>query len=131
MAEPVEKARRQATIEDRIEDEFQRAVGGIPAIERMREEYHHKYADMPSLHNVIDRIADDMRRRLLEAKTRWCNRCGLGMMLLRRRRECRRCPGARILMQAVGGRPAQARQNVQEARVEASLHPQPDTTVVT
>jgi hypothetical protein len=67
MAEPVEKARRQATIEDRIEDEFQRAVGGIPAIERMREEYHHKYADMPSLHNVIDRIADDMRRRLLEA----------------------------------------------------------------
>ena len=67
MAEPVEKARRQATIEDRIEDEFQRAVGGIPAIERMREEYHHKYADMPSLHNIIDRIADDMRRRLLEA----------------------------------------------------------------
>ena len=41
MAEPVEKARRQSTIEDRIEDEFQRAVGGIPAIERMREEYHH------------------------------------------------------------------------------------------
>ncbi len=67
MAEPVEKARRQATIEDCIEDEFQRAVGGIPAIERMREEYHHKYADTPSLHNVIDRIADDMRRRLLEA----------------------------------------------------------------
>jgi len=67
MAEPVEKARRQATIEDRIEDEFQRVVGGIPAIERMREEYHHKYADTPSLHNVIDRIADDMRRRLLEA----------------------------------------------------------------
>ena len=67
MAEPVEKARRQATIEDRIEDEFQRAVGGIPAIERMREEYHHKYADTPSLHNVIDRIADDVRRRLLEA----------------------------------------------------------------
>ncbi len=67
MAELVEKARRQATIEDRIEDEFQRAVGGIPAIERMREEYHHKYADTPSLHNVIDRIADDMRRRLLEA----------------------------------------------------------------
>ncbi len=67
MAEPVEKARRQATIEDRIEDEFQRAVGGIPAIERMREEYHHKYANTPSLYNVIDRIADDMRRRLLEA----------------------------------------------------------------
>src|SRR4029450_88781 len=51
---------------DRIEDEFQRAVGGIPAIERMREEYHHKYADTPSLHSVIDRIADDMRQRLLE-----------------------------------------------------------------
>ena len=67
MAELVEKARRQATIEDRIEDEFQRAVGGILAIERMREEYHHKYADTPSLHNVLDRIADDMRRRLLEA----------------------------------------------------------------
>ena len=67
MAESVEKARRQATIEDRIEDEFQRAVGGIPAIERMREECHHKYADTPSLHSVIDRIADDMRRRLLEA----------------------------------------------------------------
>jgi hypothetical protein len=66
MAEPVEKARRQATIEDRIEDEFQRAVGGIPAIERMREGYHHKYADTPSLHSVIDRIADDTRRRLLE-----------------------------------------------------------------
>jgi hypothetical protein len=67
MAEPLEKARRQATIEDRIEDEFQRAVGGIPAIERMREEYHGKYADTPSLHSVIDRIADDMRRRLLES----------------------------------------------------------------
>ena len=66
MAEPAEKARRQPTIEDRIEDEFQRAVGGIPAIERMREEYHHKYADTPSLHSVIDRIADDMRRCLLE-----------------------------------------------------------------
>ena len=67
MAESVEKARRQATIEDRIEDEFQRAVGGIPAIERMREEYHRKYADTPSLHSIIDRIADDMRRRLLQA----------------------------------------------------------------
>jgi hypothetical protein len=66
MAEPVEKARRQPTIEDRIADEFQRAVGGIPAIERMREEYHRKYADTPSLHSVIDRIADDMRQRLLE-----------------------------------------------------------------
>jgi hypothetical protein len=66
MAEPVEKARRQPTIEDRIEDEFQRAVGGIPAIERMREEYHRKYADTPSLHSVIDRIADDMWQRLLE-----------------------------------------------------------------
>ena len=66
MAEPVEKARRQPTVEDRIEDEFQRAVGGIPAIERMRAEYHHKYADIPSLHSVIDRIADDIRRRLLE-----------------------------------------------------------------
>jgi hypothetical protein len=66
MAEPAEKARRQPTIEDRIEDEFQRAVGGSPAIERMREEYHHKYADTPSLHSVIERIADDVRRRLLE-----------------------------------------------------------------
>jgi hypothetical protein len=65
MAEPVEKARRQATIEERIEAELQRAVGGIPAIERMREEYHHKYADITSLHSVIDRIADDMRQRLL------------------------------------------------------------------
>ena len=67
MAESAEKARRQATIEERIEDEFQRAVGGIPAVERMREEYHRKYADTPSLHGVIDRIADDVRRRLLEA----------------------------------------------------------------
>ena len=66
MAESVEKARRQSTIEERIEEEFQRAVGGIPAIERMREEYHRKYADTPSLHSVIDRIADDMRQRLLE-----------------------------------------------------------------
>jgi hypothetical protein len=58
--------RRQPTIEECIEEEFQRAVGGIPAIERMREEYHRKYADTPSLHSVIDRIADDMRQRLLE-----------------------------------------------------------------
>jgi hypothetical protein len=65
MAEPVEKARRQPTVEDRIEDEFQRAEGGIPAIERMREEYHRKYTDTPSLHSVIKRVADDMRRRLL------------------------------------------------------------------
>ena len=66
MAESMEKAPRQSTIEERIEEEFQRAVGGIPAIERMREEYHRKYADTPSLHSVIDRIADDMRQRLLE-----------------------------------------------------------------
>ena len=39
MAESAEKARRQPTIEDRIEDEFQRAVGGIPAIERMRHAF--------------------------------------------------------------------------------------------
>jgi hypothetical protein len=31
MAEPVEKARRQATIEERIAEEFQRAVGEIPS----------------------------------------------------------------------------------------------------
>jgi hypothetical protein len=66
MAESVEKARRQPTIEERIEEEFQRAVGGIPAIERMREEYHRKYADTPSLHSIIDRIADDTRQRLLD-----------------------------------------------------------------
>lgn len=66
MAEQAGKARRQSTIEERIEEEFQRAVGGIPAIERMREEYHRKYADTPSLHSVIDRIADDVRQRLLE-----------------------------------------------------------------
>jgi len=66
MAEYVEKARRQPTIEDRIEEEFQRSGGGIPTIERMREEYHHKYADNPSIHSFIDRIADAMRQRLLE-----------------------------------------------------------------
>jgi hypothetical protein len=66
MAEQLYKARRQSTIEERIEEEFRRAVGGIPTIERMRQEYHHKYAENPSLHGVIDRIADDMRRRLLE-----------------------------------------------------------------
>lgn len=66
MAEQAEKVRQQPTIEDRIEDEFQRAVGGIPTIERMREEYHRKYADNPSLRNFIDRIADKMRQRLLE-----------------------------------------------------------------
>ena len=44
MAEQAEKARRQPTIEERIEEEFQRAVGGIPAIERMREEYHRSSA---------------------------------------------------------------------------------------
>ncbi len=61
-----EKAARQSTIEDRIEEEFRRAVGGIPTIERMRKEYHAKYADNPSLHPVIDRIADAMRERLLQ-----------------------------------------------------------------
>jgi len=68
MAEQAEKARRQPTIEERIEEEFQRALGGIPAVERMREEYHKKYADIPSLHSVIDRVADDVRRRLLEER---------------------------------------------------------------
>jgi hypothetical protein len=66
MAGSGEKARRQPTIEERSEEEFQRAVGGIPAIERTREEYHRKYADTPSLHSVIDRITGDMRQRLLE-----------------------------------------------------------------
>jgi len=66
LAEQAEQARRQPTIEDRIEDEFQRAVGGSPTIKRMRGEYHRKYADNPSLRNFIDRIADKMRQRLLE-----------------------------------------------------------------
>jgi hypothetical protein len=65
MAEQEGKARRQSTIEERIEQEFQRAVGGIPTIERMREEYRKKYADNPSLQSFIERIADEMRRRLL------------------------------------------------------------------
>jgi hypothetical protein len=66
MAESTDKARRQPTIEERIEEEFQRAVGGIPVIEHMREEYHRAYADTPSLHGVSDRSADDARQRLLE-----------------------------------------------------------------
>jgi hypothetical protein len=61
-----DKARRQDTIEDRIEEEFRRASGGIPAIERMRQEYHAKYADNPSLQSFIDCVADAMRRHLLE-----------------------------------------------------------------
>jgi hypothetical protein len=61
-----DKARRQDTIEDRIEEEFRRASGGIPTIERMRQEYHAKYANNPSLQSFIDRVADAMRRQLLE-----------------------------------------------------------------
>ncbi len=61
-----DRPRRQDTIEDRIEEEFRRAVGGIPAIERMRQEYHTKYAHNPSLQSFIDRVADAMHRRLLE-----------------------------------------------------------------
>lgn len=61
-----DKMRGEHTIEDRIEEEFRRAVGGVPAIERMRQEFHVKYADNPSLQDFIDRVADAMRRRLLE-----------------------------------------------------------------
>ena len=61
-----DKGRRQDTIEDRIEEEFRRAAGGIPTIERMRQEYHAKYADNPSLRSVVDRIAEAMRRQLLQ-----------------------------------------------------------------
>jgi hypothetical protein len=61
-----DKARRQDTVEDRIEEEFRRAVGGVPTIERMRQEYHAKYANNPSLQSFIDRVADAMRGRLLE-----------------------------------------------------------------
>jgi hypothetical protein len=32
----------------------------------MRQEYHAKYAHNPSLQSFIDRVADTMRRRLLE-----------------------------------------------------------------
>ena len=53
-------------IEDRIEQEFQCAIGGIPTIERMRQDFHERYADYPSLHSFIDRVANDTRRRLLE-----------------------------------------------------------------
>lgn len=60
-----EKARRQATIEERIDQEFRRAIGGIPTIEQMRKDFHERYADNPSLHSYIDRIADHMRQRLL------------------------------------------------------------------
>ena len=65
MAEQ-EKGRRQPTIEDRIKQEFRQAAGGIPAIERMRQEFHTKYTGNPSLQNFIDRVADAMRKRLLE-----------------------------------------------------------------
>jgi hypothetical protein len=65
MAEQ-EKGRRQDTIEDRIEDEFRRASGGIPTIERMRQEFHAKYANTPSVQSFIDRVADATRSRLLE-----------------------------------------------------------------
>jgi hypothetical protein len=61
-----DEARRQDTVEDRIEEEFRRAVGGIPTIERMRQEYPAKYADNPSLQRFIDRIADAMSERLPE-----------------------------------------------------------------
>jgi hypothetical protein len=61
-----DKARRQDTIEDRIEEEFRCASGGIPTIERMRQEYHAKYANNPSLQSFIDRVADAMCERLLE-----------------------------------------------------------------
>jgi hypothetical protein len=37
----------------------------------------------------------------------------------------RSCPGARILMQTVGSRSAQARQDLQEGRAEALLHLHP------
>jgi len=47
------------------------------------------------------------------------------MVPLRRRRERRRCPGVRILMQTVDSRPAQARQDVQEGGAEALLHLHP------
>jgi hypothetical protein len=64
MAEQ-EKGRRQDTIEDRIEEEFRRASGGIPTVERMRQEFHANYANNPSLQSFIDRVADATRRRLL------------------------------------------------------------------
>ena len=61
-----DRPRRQDTIEDRIEEEFRRASGGITTIERMRQEYHAQYAANPSLRSFIDRVVDAMRRRLLE-----------------------------------------------------------------
>lgn len=64
VEEQREKARRQTTVEDRIEQEFRRAIGGIPAIERMRTEFRSKYADNPSLQDYIDRLADRLRREL-------------------------------------------------------------------
>jgi hypothetical protein len=68
VAENVDKGRRQATIEDRIEQEFRRAIGGIPTIEQMRKDFHARYADNPSLHSLIDHIADHMRQRLLRGE---------------------------------------------------------------
>jgi hypothetical protein len=47
------------------------------------------------------------------------------MVPLRRRRERRRWPGVRILMQTVGSRPAQASQDVQEGGAETLLHLHP------
>lgn len=64
VEEQREKARRQTSVEDRIEQEFRRAIGGIPAIERMRTEFRSKYADNPSLQDYIDRLADRLRREL-------------------------------------------------------------------
>jgi hypothetical protein len=66
-----------------------------------------------------------MRRRLLEGVETQCSRRGLGMVPRRRRRERRRCPGVRILMQSMGSRSAQARQDVQEGGAEALLHLHP------
>src|SRR5262249_36991280 len=56
---------RSRAHEARQETVSKEPTGGKPCIERMRAEYLRTYANTSSLRSVIDRIANDMRQRLL------------------------------------------------------------------
>jgi hypothetical protein len=63
-------ARRQPTIDEPSEEALPRA-GGLPTLQRRREERRHTDAETVSLHTLMHPRADDVRQGWLAMVSRW------------------------------------------------------------
>ena len=70
MAAHTAQARRQPTIDEPSEEALPRA-GGLPTLQRRREERLHTDAETASLHTLMHPRADDVRQGWLAIVSRW------------------------------------------------------------